>query len=116
LRWGAGNRLEADSDAVRAAAPEGTLFTIQRDALQKVRGGRTTIEAVLSQTHTNREDKFAKTKEIEDPLLKVPPASRGNRTRARFPSRSGGNLQEGGNCKLRPCDWYHFGAPSMQAA
>ena len=26
--------------------------------------------------------------------LKVPPARRGNRTRARFPSRSGGNLQE----------------------
>ena len=26
--------------------------------------------------------------------------------RERFPSRSGGNLQEGGNCKLRPCDWY----------
>ena len=49
---------------------------------------------------------FTKTSEIEDPLLKVPPASRGNRTRARFPSRSGGNLQEGGNCKLRPCDWY----------
>jgi hypothetical protein len=23
----------------------------------------------------------------------------------RFPSRSGGNLQEGGNCKLCPCDW-----------
>ena len=29
-------------------------------------------------------------------LLKVPPARRGNRTRARFPSRSGGNLKEGG--------------------
>jgi D-alanyl-D-alanine carboxypeptidase/D-alanyl-D-alanine-endopeptidase (penicillin-binding protein 4) len=37
-----------------------------------------------------------KTQAIEDPLLKVPPASRGNRTRARFPSRSGGNLKEGG--------------------
>ena len=24
----------------------------------------------------------------------------------RFPSRSGGNLKEGGNCKLCPCDWY----------
>jgi hypothetical protein len=23
----------------------------------------------------------------------------------RFPSRSGGNLKEGGNCKLCPCDW-----------
>ena len=50
---------------------------------------------------------FTKTSAIEDPLLKVPPASRGNRTRARFPSRSGGNLQEGGNCKLRPRDWYY---------
>jgi hypothetical protein len=50
---------------------------------------------------------FTKTSAIEDPLLKVPPARRGNRTRARFPSRSGGNLQEGGNCKLRPRDWYN---------
>jgi D-alanyl-D-alanine carboxypeptidase/D-alanyl-D-alanine-endopeptidase (penicillin-binding protein 4) len=37
-----------------------------------------------------------KTQAIEDPLLQVPPASRGNRTDARFPSRSGGNLKEGG--------------------
>jgi D-alanyl-D-alanine carboxypeptidase len=37
-----------------------------------------------------------KTQAIEDPLLKVPPASRGNRTDARFPSRSGGNLKKGG--------------------
>jgi D-alanyl-D-alanine carboxypeptidase len=37
-----------------------------------------------------------KTQAIEDPLLEVPPASRGNRTDARFPSRSGGNLKEGG--------------------
>ena len=51
MRWGAGNRLEADSDAIRAAAPEGTLFTIQQDALQKVRDGITTIEEVLSQIH-----------------------------------------------------------------
>ena len=50
---------------------------------------------------------FTKTSAIEDPLLQVPPARRGNRTRARFPSRSGGNLQEGGNCKLRPRDWYY---------
>jgi general secretion pathway protein E len=42
---------EADSDAIRAAAPEGTLFTIQQDALQKVRDGITTIEEVLSQIH-----------------------------------------------------------------
>jgi hypothetical protein len=33
---------------------------------------------------------------VSNPLLKVPPASRGNRTRARFPSRSGGNLRRGG--------------------
>ena len=38
-------------------------------------------------------------------LLKVPPASRGNRW-AWFPSRSGENLKEGGNCKLCPCDRY----------
>jgi len=37
-----------------------------------------------------------KTQAIEDPLLMVPPACRGNRTDARFPSRSGGNLKEGG--------------------
>ena len=52
------------------------------------------------------EPEFTKVRINENPLLKVPPASRGNRTRARFPSRSGGNLQEGGNCKLRPRDWY----------
>jgi hypothetical protein len=56
-------------------------------------------------TYQSRGPQFTKTSAIEAPLLKVPPASRGNRTRARFPSRSGGNLQEGGNCKLRPRDW-----------
>jgi hypothetical protein len=45
---------------------------------------------------------FTKASAIEDPLLKVPPTRRGNRTRARFPSRSGGNLQEGGNYKTSP--------------
>ncbi|MFN7015677.1 MAG: GspE/PulE family protein [Fimbriimonadales bacterium] len=40
---------EADSEQIRAAAPPGTLFTIQQDALQKVRDGVTTIEEVLSQ-------------------------------------------------------------------
>jgi D-alanyl-D-alanine carboxypeptidase/D-alanyl-D-alanine-endopeptidase (penicillin-binding protein 4) len=37
-----------------------------------------------------------KTQAIEDPLLKVPPASRGNRTDARFPPLREGNLKEGG--------------------
>ncbi|MCX7992442.1 MAG: ATPase, T2SS/T4P/T4SS family [Fimbriimonadales bacterium] len=40
---------ETDSEAIRAVAPAGTLFTIQQDALQKVRDGITTIEEVLSQ-------------------------------------------------------------------
>ena len=39
---------------------------------------------------------FTNTSAIEDPLLKVPPASRGNRTRARFPPLREGNLKEGG--------------------
>ena len=39
------------------------------------------------------EPEFTKTA-VDDPLLEVPPASRGNQTRARFPSRSGGNLME----------------------
>lgn len=42
---------QADSEAIRAAAPEGTLFTMQEDALQKVRSGITTVEEVLSQIH-----------------------------------------------------------------
>jgi len=39
--------------------------------------------------------KFTKTSMPDNPLLQVPPASRGNRTPARFPSRSGGNLRRG---------------------
>jgi hypothetical protein len=42
-----------------------------------------------------------------NPLLKVPPASRGNRTSVWFPSRSGGNLKERGKHKLCPRDWYY---------
>ena len=53
------------------------------------------------------EPEFTKVRINENPLLKVPPASRGNRTRARFPPLREGNLQEGGNCKLRPRDWYN---------
>jgi hypothetical protein len=52
------------------------------------------------------EPEFTKTA-VDDPLLKVPPARRGNRTRARFPSRSGGNLQEGGNYELWIGNWYY---------
>jgi hypothetical protein len=110
LRWGAGNRLEADSDAVRAAAPEGTLFTIQQDALQKVRDGITTIEEVLSQIHLyqSRGHSLQKQARLKTPSLRFPLLAGGTEpTRpTRFPSRSGGNLQEGGNCKLRPRDWY----------
>ncbi|BCW96210.1 MAG: ATPase, T2SS/T4P/T4SS family [Fimbriimonadales bacterium] len=40
---------QADSEAIRAAAPAGTLYTIQQDAMQKVRDGVTTLEEVLSQ-------------------------------------------------------------------
>ncbi len=40
---------QADSEAIRAAAPAGTLYTIQQDAVQKVRDGVTTLEEVLSQ-------------------------------------------------------------------
>lgn len=40
---------QADSEVIRAAAPKGTLYTLQQDALQKVRDGITTIEEVLSQ-------------------------------------------------------------------
>jgi len=50
------------------------------------------------------ERKFKKPRMDENPLLQVPPASRGNRTRARFPSRSGGNLQEGGK-HPSPTQW-----------
>jgi len=32
----------------------------------------------------------------------------------RFPSRSGGNLKEGGNCKLCPCDWYYITVVACQ--
>jgi hypothetical protein len=55
--------------------------------------------------YTNRRARVHKSTDKREPPP-YPPARRGNRTRARFPSRSGGNLQEGGNCKLRPRDWY----------
>jgi hypothetical protein len=44
------------------------------------------------------EPEFTKTV-VEDPLLEVPPACRGTEWArlARFPSRSGGNLKEGGD-------------------
>jgi hypothetical protein len=45
-------------------------------------------------------------KAVDDPLLQVPPARRGNRTLARFPSRSGGNLRRGGSCELWRRSWY----------
>jgi hypothetical protein len=53
---------------------------------------------------------FTKTSEIETPSLRFPLQAGGTEpTRpTRFPSRSGGNLKEGGNCKLCPCDWYNF--------
>ena len=58
--------------------------------------------------------KFTKTSESEDPLLKGSPCTQGepNGRVARFPSRSGGNLQEGGNCKPCPRDWYDI-SPSV---
>ena len=51
---------------------------------------------------------FTKTSEIETPSLRFPLLAGGTEpTRpTRFPSRSGGNHKEGGNCKLCPCDWY----------
>jgi hypothetical protein len=45
--------------------------------------------------YTDRRTKVHKKTADDDPLLQVPPASRGNR-RGWFPSRSGGNLKEGG--------------------
>ena len=38
---------------------------------------------------------FIETRAVENPLLKVPPASRGNRTGAVPLAKRGGNLQEG---------------------
>ena len=56
---------------------------------------------------TQRKDAYQSKERIkENPFLKVPPARRGNRTRARFPSRSGGNLQGGGKCELCLGGWY----------
>jgi hypothetical protein len=42
---------------------------------------------------------FTKTSAIDDPLLKVPPARRGNRTGARLgsPREAGGTCRRGGN-------------------
>ena len=45
--------------------------------------------------------------QLMPPSLRFPLLA-GGTLPARFPSRSGGNLQEGGNCKLCPCDWYNM--------
>jgi hypothetical protein len=45
--------------------------------------------------NTDRRTKVHKKRQLTTPLLQVPPARRGNRTLARFPSRSGGNLRRG---------------------
>jgi PBP4 family serine-type D-alanyl-D-alanine carboxypeptidase len=56
---------------------------------------------------------FTKMQAIADPLLEVPLASRGNRTDARFPSRSGGNLKEGGKFpEMTPLAEHH--SPPMR--
>jgi len=54
---------------------------------------------------TNRRAKVHKKQQLKPPPSGSP-CRQGEPTPTRFPSRSGGNLKEGGNCKLCPCDWY----------
>ena len=53
------------------------------------------------------QSKFAGENALATPSLRFPLLA-GGTLPARFPSRSVGNLQEGGNCKLCPCDWYNM--------
>ena len=56
-------------------------------------------------TYQSRGQSLQKQARLKTPSLRFPLRA-GGTERARFPSRSGGNLQEGGNCKLCLCDWY----------
>jgi len=66
-------------------------------------------------SNTNRQAKVHKKQQLITPSLRFPLQAGGTEpTRpTRFPSRSGGNLKEGGNCKLCPCDWY-YSVPLLQ--
>ena len=70
--------------------------------------------------YTNRRARVHKTRQLTTPSLRfpllaggteplrVPLAKRGEPMRpTRFPSRSGGNLKEGGNCELWLRSWYY---------
>jgi len=64
--------------------------------------GAVQLEAVVAfsdadRQPTLREMRGQSVQEDSDPLLQVPPASRGNQAPARLLSRSGGNLKEGGD-------------------
>ena len=60
--------------------------------------------------NTNRRTRVHKKRQLTTPSCRFPLQAGGTEpTRpTRFPSRSGGNLKEGGNCKLCPCNWYDF--------
>jgi hypothetical protein len=87
----------------RIGKSESDALSLPLGVFQQPLTSRSSMMSIIPIARTQ----FTKTSAIEDPLLKVPPASRGNRTHARFPSRSGGNLQEGGNCNINRATRVH---------
>ena len=56
-------------------------------------------------SNTNRAAKVHKKQQLITPSFRFPLQAGGTKT-LRFPSRSGGNLKEGGNCELWRFSWY----------
>ena len=59
--------------------------------------GTSTASVYYSPASAYAQTRGVRSRIFRTPLLTVPLAKRGNRTPTRFPSRSGGNLKEGGN-------------------
>ena len=65
------------------------------DIRHTVRGYEQLYESLLKGGQHRLPHQSSQETAVDDPLLQVPPARRGSRTLARFPSRSGGNLRRG---------------------
>jgi len=95
----------AGNDPVNYRDPTGTEIQDEFTSVTCTRGRMEIVRMALYQSPSQSSQKRVCpiTPSLRFPLL----AGGTEPTRpTRFPSRSGGNHKEGGNCKLCPCDWY----------